>query len=160
MRNSNLVVLLLLAAQMGACAKYQDNSFHGEDAVAGGTLVGAGIGGVIGHQFGRGNGKTGMTALGAVAGGVIGMVLTAPKPGLATMTHHDLATVGAALDHSQKGMKTSWHDTRPFDARYTVITLSPRGGCRRFLVNALIKATFNSEEYSACKDPTGVWQIQ
>lgn len=154
------VAVILLAALLGACARYQDNSFSGEDAVAGGTLVGAGIGGILGHQFGRGNGKTGMTALGAVAGGVIGMALTAPKPGIATMTHHDLATLGAVLDHSQKGIRTTWRDTAPFDARYTVETLSPPGACRRFTVAALIKATFNAEEYSACKDPNGIWQIQ
>src|SRR4029453_5664936 len=33
---------------------------------------GAGAGGVVGHQFGGGSGKTAMTALGAVGGGLAG----------------------------------------------------------------------------------------
>jgi uncharacterized protein YcfJ len=37
-----------------------------------GAVGGAVVGGVVGHQFGGGNGKTAMTALGAVGGGLAG----------------------------------------------------------------------------------------
>ena len=37
-----------------------------------GTLAGAAVGGVVGNQFGKGSGKTAMTAAGVVGGAVIG----------------------------------------------------------------------------------------
>ncbi|HEY0180903.1 MAG TPA: glycine zipper 2TM domain-containing protein [Dokdonella sp.] len=37
-----------------------------------GTAIGAVAGGVIGHQFGKGKGKTAATAAGAIGGGVVG----------------------------------------------------------------------------------------
>ncbi|HEU0117391.1 MAG TPA: glycine zipper 2TM domain-containing protein [Alphaproteobacteria bacterium] len=44
-----------------------------------GTALGAGVGGVIGNQFGRGGGNTAATLGGVVAGGYIGNQLTAPR---------------------------------------------------------------------------------
>lgn len=41
-----------------------------------GTLVGAGVGGVAGSQFGKGNGKTAATIGGAILGGVAGHAIT------------------------------------------------------------------------------------
>jgi uncharacterized protein YcfJ len=41
-----------------------------------GTLVGAGAGGYVGNQFGKGEGKTAATVGGVVAGGLIGHALT------------------------------------------------------------------------------------
>lgn len=37
-----------------------------------GNLIGAGIGGLVGNQFGKGKGKIAMTVLGAVAGSQVG----------------------------------------------------------------------------------------
>jgi len=41
-----------------------------------GTLVGAGAGGYVGNQFGKGQGKAAATAAGAVGGGILGHALT------------------------------------------------------------------------------------
>jgi len=41
-----------------------------------GTLVGAGAGGYVGNQFGKGSGKTAATAAGVVGGGLLGHALT------------------------------------------------------------------------------------
>ncbi|MDE1174701.1 MAG: glycine zipper 2TM domain-containing protein [Parvibaculaceae bacterium] len=41
-----------------------------------GTVVGAGAGGLVGNQFGKGNGKTAATIGGAVVGGVLGHAVT------------------------------------------------------------------------------------
>lgn len=37
-----------------------------------GTVVGAGAGGVVGHQFGKGKGKWATTAIGVLVGGIVG----------------------------------------------------------------------------------------
>ncbi len=49
---------------------YREHHSHNHHVV--GTAVGAVAGGLIGHQFGGGNGKTLATVGGAVAGGAIG----------------------------------------------------------------------------------------
>ena len=49
---------------------YREHSSHSHHVL--GTAIGAVAGGVIGNQFGGGNGKTVMTVGGAVAGGAIG----------------------------------------------------------------------------------------
>lgn len=41
-----------------------------------GTLVGAGVGGLAGNQFGKGKGKTAATAGGVVGGAIIGHAIT------------------------------------------------------------------------------------
>lgn len=41
-----------------------------------GTMVGAGVGGLAGNQFGKGKGKTAATAAGVVGGAVLGHALT------------------------------------------------------------------------------------
>ncbi|MFZ9937854.1 MAG: glycine zipper 2TM domain-containing protein [Luteolibacter sp.] len=43
-----------------------------EGGSTGGTLVGAGIGGLLGNQIGGGSGKTAATVAGALAGGALG----------------------------------------------------------------------------------------
>src|SRR5258708_40248698 len=44
----------------------------GLNKTTGGTLVGAGLGGLLGNQFGSGAGKGAATAIGVVAGGLVG----------------------------------------------------------------------------------------
>lgn len=47
----------------------------------GATVLGAIIGGIIGHRFGKGDGRKAATAAGAVAGGVVGNNLGSGQPG-------------------------------------------------------------------------------
>ena len=47
---------------------------------AGATVLGAIIGGIIGHRFGKGDGRKAATAAGAVAGGVLGNNLGSGEP--------------------------------------------------------------------------------
>lgn len=49
-----------------------------------GTVAGAGVGGLVGNQFGRGAGNTAATIGGVIAGGLIGNALTAPQDQLQT----------------------------------------------------------------------------
>ena len=44
----------------------------GGGSTVGGTLAGAAVGGVVGHQFGSGNGKDLATVAGAVGGAIVG----------------------------------------------------------------------------------------
>ncbi len=65
LRNIAAVLLLLFAS---ACVT---NGGYGPNQGIG-TIVGAGLGGLAGNQFGRGDGKVIMTVLGVLGGGWIG----------------------------------------------------------------------------------------
>jgi len=61
---------------------------HRPRGTAGGTLFGAIVGGVIGHQFGGGRGKDAATALGSIMGAAIGNDAAARRAGNYYSTEH------------------------------------------------------------------------
>src|SRR5260370_9356535 len=73
-------ILAVAALSIGLAACQQPGPYGtgpapgeiGMNKTTGGTLVGAGLGGLLGNQFGSGSGKGAMTALGVVAGGLLG----------------------------------------------------------------------------------------
>src|SRR5258708_13801927 len=73
-------ILAVAALSLGLAACQQPGPYGtgpapgeiGMNKTTGGTLVGAGLGGLLGNQFGSGSGKGPMTALGVVAGGLLG----------------------------------------------------------------------------------------
>ena len=58
------------AGQQVQCTQEPPKDSNGHPIL--GTLAGAGLGGVVGNQFGKGKGKTAATVAGVVAGGAIG----------------------------------------------------------------------------------------
>ena len=62
-----ITIVALMAVALAGC---QTNGY-GQKQV-GGTLLGAGLGGLLGSQFGSGSGKLVATGLGVFAGGLIG----------------------------------------------------------------------------------------
>src|SRR4051812_31730571 len=78
---TKLLAAIALTLSLGACAQGQpgyggpERAAPGEiglNKTTGGTLVGAGLGGLAGSQFGHGSGKLAMTAVGVLAGGFAG----------------------------------------------------------------------------------------
>jgi outer membrane lipoprotein SlyB len=82
-----LSVVVLSVALLSGCATVQQKeqvsftatvqavrNYQGikKEPSVGSTLAGAGIGGVLGHQVGKGNGRTVATILGVVGGAVVG----------------------------------------------------------------------------------------
>lgn len=68
---SVLALSTILVLGLSGCAS--DGSMNRSAVTcAGSTVIGAGGGALIGNQFGRGGGKTALTAVGAVAGAAVG----------------------------------------------------------------------------------------
>lgn len=57
----------------------QNSTFTVHDPNLAGAAIGATAGGVIGHQFGKGDGKTAMTVLGVLGGAVVGSQVNSNK---------------------------------------------------------------------------------
>lgn len=71
--------------KQGIVIGIQNTTVSINDPNLGGAAIGAGVGGVIGHQFGKGKGKTAMTVLGVLGGAAIGSQVNSQKmvPGYA-----------------------------------------------------------------------------
>lgn len=71
--------------KQGMVIGIQNTTVSVNDPNLAGTAIGGVAGGVVGHQFGKGNGKTAMTILGALGGAAVGSQVNAQKmvPGYA-----------------------------------------------------------------------------
>jgi uncharacterized protein YcfJ len=70
---------------------------HGKGTMA--TLIGAVVGGLLGNQVGKGDGRTAATVAGAVAGGAIGNQAARERPHYTTQRHCRPTGVGPGPRH-------------------------------------------------------------
>jgi uncharacterized protein YcfJ len=78
------------------CYEEQVNAAPAPDTRAGSTVLGAIIGGVVGHSFGKGNGRTATTAVGAAAGAVVGNNVARDNEGAIAATERHCRIVESA----------------------------------------------------------------
>ena len=123
-----------------------------------GTVAGAVVGGIIGHQFGRGSGKVAATFAGAVIGGIVGNAigkdLDERDRELARQAEYDAWERGATRQ------PVRWRN--PDNGRYgEVIPEAPykRGAsdCRDFVHRVYIDGRPQTMRGTACRNPDGTW---
>ena len=125
-----------------------------------GLAVGAVAGGVIGNQFGKGNGKTVATALGAVIGGIAGSSIGR------SMDEADRRAAAqaefAALERGQSGAATPWRN--PDSGHYgTVVPSAPyklgasNRDCRDYTHTVYISGQPETLKGTACRNGDGSW---
>ena len=122
-----------------------------------GQVLGGATGAAIGSQIGRGNGNTaailGGTILGVIVGGNIGQ----------SMDRVDQGCVGQILEHAPDGRQIAWTDPTN-GGQYQVMPDKPYKAhdgryCRRYLTHAVIDGYARQISSTACRQPTGVWQM-
>lgn len=153
-KSSKLAVVMAVAASLSLSACAEGNNQTGA------ALVGAGLGGLLGSQFGSGDGRLAMTALGTLAGAAIG------------------SSVGKRMDEVDR-MKMREAETRAYDApigeaiiwnnpdtghRGTVTPVrdgrSQRGEyCREFQSEIMVGGERERGFGRACQQPDGSWKI-
>jgi surface antigen len=129
--------ILVLLAGCAETSGAPDASFGGRQVLS--TLVGAGAGGLVGNQFGRGSGKAAMTGLGTLAGGAAGLYLSQPpqpKP---------YAAQQPAYGYQQQGYQQP-------PAVY-----QPQPVCREMASAALINGRAEQVNGVACLNQNGTW---
>lgn len=128
---------------------------------AGGTAVGAGVGGLVGSQFGSGTGKLVTTGLGVLIGALMGSDV-----GRSLDRADQLAmerTTLNALERAPAGARSEWRnpDTGHFGTVTPISTLQQPGGqlCREF--QQIINVGGRTEQAfgTACRQPDGTWRI-
>ena len=124
----------------------------------GGTAIGAIAGGIVGNQFGKGNGKVVATLAGAAVGGIvgnnIGRSLDARDRELARQAEYD------AWESGPPRQPVRWRN--PNSDRYGEIVVEDyyyRGPsrCRDFVHRVWIDGRPQAMRGTACRNPDGTW---
>jgi surface antigen len=160
------ISVLAVCAALGACAQpgqqgYGEPGTLGMNKTTGGALVGAGVGGLIGSQFGGGAGKGALAALGVVAGGLLGSQVGAS---LDRADQAQLAqTMQSSLERAPVGQSVAWQnpDTGHYGTVTPTRTYEAPGGrpCREFQQTITIGGRTEQGYGRACRDPDGSWRI-
>lgn len=127
---------------------------------AGGTLAGAGAGGLIGSQFGGGAGKGALAGLGVVLGGLAGSEVgksldRADQLAMAQVTQH-------ALESSPSNQSSAWRN--PDTGNYGSVTPlrsydSAQGPCREFQQSVVVGGRSEQAYGTACRQADGSWRV-
>lgn len=153
MRSSRLVIVPLLMAMviLGGCQMNKQT---------GGTLLGGGLGGLLGSQFGKGKGKLAMVALGVLGGAFVGN-----RIGQSLDRADQLAaqrTQATAINYNPIGQTSTWQNPNRGTYGTTTPTRTyqrPSGQyCREYQTTVTIGGRTERMYGTACHQPDGSWK--
>ena len=122
------------------------------------AIAGSVIGGAIGHQFGKGDGKHAMTIVGAIVGGMIGG--NAGRQ----LDQRDRQKVAQTLETTPNYQKVAWNNPDT-NTQYTFTPVNKYEGkvngsrtqCRDYVMDAWIDGRMQQVKGRACKNNRGQW---
>lgn len=127
----------------------------------GGTLVGAGVGGLVGSQIGGGTGQVVATGLGVLIGGLVGSEVGRSLD-RADRLEMEQATQ-RSLESAPSGQVTTWRnpDTGHSGTVEPVRTYETSQGayCREFQQTISVGGKVEKAYGTACRQPDGTWKI-
>lgn len=148
----------LTATVLALCAcQGPDSTFNNQN---GGTLIGAGLGGLIGNQFGGGSGKVLATIAGVAVGGLIGNQIG--------KSLDDADRIKAqraqeqALNQARVGQTITWNNPQKATGGATKITRDGQDQsgreCREYQTTVTIGGKQEQAYGTACRQPDGSWK--
>lgn len=122
-----------------------------------GVVSGGVVGGLLGSQFGHGNGQILATGIGVMAGALIGGAIGK------SMDETDKLKMNQALNNNNVGQPAYWQN-RNTGADYTVVptrNVSVEGNpyCREYRTTAIVSGKKQQVYGTACRQPDGAWQV-
>jgi len=115
------------------------------------TILGSVIGGALGHQFGKGDGKNAMTIVGAIVGGMIGGNMGRG------LDQRDQQKVNRTLDTAPNYQKVAWNNQNT-NTQYEFTPVNGAGQqCRDYVMDAYIDGRMQQVKGRACKNNQGQW---
>jgi surface antigen len=158
-----LATAVALVAMLGACSPTGGTGpgDFGVNNTTGGTLLGAGLGGLVGSQFGHGAGKGVMTMAGVLAGGLLGHSVG---------TRLDRAdrqavsrTTQTALETGQPDQPLPWRNPQSGHSGNVVpgqyYQTAQGQYCREFQQTVTIGGQSQQGYGKACRQPDGTWKV-
>src|SRR5579872_3700182 len=122
-----------------------------------GTVTGGVAGGLLGSQFGGGNGKLLAVGAGALAGALIGGAIGK------NMDETDKLKMNQALEGNSVGQPAYWQNQKT-GTNYTVVptkNVTDDGNqyCREYRSTANVAGKKQQVYGTACRQPDGSWQV-
>ena len=121
-----------------------------------GTISGGVVGGLLGSQFGKGDGKVLATAAGIVAGGFLGSNIGK------SMDKVDQQEMVNVLNNTKDNTSHSWVDSNN-NAKYTMKPSTTENSsnktCRNYTMSVLIDGEMLTQNGVACKVGNGPWNL-
>lgn len=154
MKSNKLIPIPLLALfLLAACAE-------GHEKQTFGTIVGAGVGALLGSQLGSGKGQIAATVAGAALGGWLGSE-TGRK-----LDEADRLAAGKAaqeaLENNPSGTQTAWANPDSGNSgSYTPTNTVTENGkdCRDFESTVTVEGKTEISKGRACRGEDGTWRI-
>jgi surface antigen len=146
---------IVLALSLSACQPGQGNK------QTGGTLVGAGLGALVGSQIGSGGGQLAAVAIGTLAGAFLGS-----EVGKSLDRADQLAmerTSQSALETAPTGQVSNWRNPDSGNSGTVVPTRTyqTRAGrnCREYTQTVTIEGRTETIRGTACRQYDGTWKV-
>lgn len=125
-----------------------------------GTLIGGAAGGILGAQFGKGEGQLIATGIGALAGAFVGNSIGK------SLDEHDKLMLEKssrqALEYSPSGSSVEWNNPDSGNrGRITPVKTVKESGqyCREYIQEVVIGGEKKKAYGKACRQPDGDWKI-
>ena len=125
-----------------------------------GMLAGAGVGGLLGSQFGSGSGNTAAIIAGIFLGGLLG------KDVGASLDRVDKQMMGqttySTLEKSPSGATSRWANPDTGNSGTVTPTRTYRSGtgyCREFQTSVTVNGKVQNAYGTACRQADGSWKI-
>jgi surface antigen len=151
---SRTIIVLVVGLALTACQDGREKEF-------GGTLLGAGLGALVGSQIGSGKGQLAAVAIGALAGGYFGNQVGQ------TLDKADRAyaqkTAQNSLEFNKSGQTSSWNNpdsghSGSYTPTKTYVSKSGED-CREFETTILVDGREERAIGRACRQPDQTWKI-
>lgn len=153
-KSSRIAIAFAVVASLslGACAEGNNQT--------GAALIGAGLGGLLGSQFGHGDGRLAMTALGTLAGAAVGSSIGKRMDEVDRMKMREAEQKAYAApmnetiiwnnpDTGHRGTVTPVREGRTESGQY----------CREFQSEIIVGGEREQGFGRACRQPDGSWKI-
>lgn len=154
-RHSKPIIAVMVCLALAACEQ-------GREKETAGTLVGAGLGGLLGSTVGGGKGKLAAVAIGTLAGAWAGNSIGASLDKADKL--YAQRTAQDALEYNKSGQTSTWRnpDSGNSGTVKPVSTYRNDGGndCREFESTIYVDGKQETGTGTACRQPDGTWKIQ
>jgi surface antigen len=155
MRIGKTIVPAVLAVALAACS----NTGNGEKEM-GGTLIGAGLGGLAGSQIGGGTGQLVATGAGVLLGGLIGNQV---GKSLDNADRAEMARAQQTAYAAPVGQQITWNNPQSGHSGTVTPTRDGRDTsgnyCREFQQTINVGGQPQQGYGTACRQPDGTWKI-
>jgi surface antigen len=152
----NVLTIIVLVVPFLSCQTIQDNPKE-----TGGTLLGAGLGALIGSNVGSGKGQLTAVALGALvgawAGSEVGKSLDRADRAFAEKNAQE------SLEYAKLGQKQAWSNPDSGNSGTFTPTrtykIENNQDCREFITTIYVSGKEETATGRACRNKDGTWKI-